>query len=135
MSNDTVLDSEPFVWKDPEDDDAPGGDVRSNLTPAPKWDPRNLPGSFLFLSVKPMLVTDPKPTEKLEFPGTFNAIAYDPDFNETEDEKAIKERYKTNPPYLEHLTPRGNTDTAVSFKRTAFSKSTSSGEKGRLSLD
>jgi hypothetical protein len=121
MSSDSVIDqNEPFVWKSDDDDDDNGGPGGLAPNETGNFDPKDLPGSFLFLTVKPKLRSGARGS--LEFPGTFNAIAYDPDFKESEGDDTIRERYKTKPPYLEQLTARGKEDTAVDFKRTAFGK-------------
>jgi hypothetical protein len=121
MSSDSNTDQiEPFIWKSDEEDDDNGGPGGPVPNEAGTFDPKDLPGSFLFLTVKPKLRPDAKGS--LEFPGTFNAIAYDPDFKESEEDEKIRERYKTKPPYLEQLTARGRESTAVDFKRTAFGK-------------
>lgn len=107
---------EPFVWnEDADDDGGPGGPAPNT---AGSFDPKDLPGSFLFLTVQPKVTSST--SGALEFPGTFNAIAYDPEFKEGDTDAQIIERYKSKPPYLEQLTARGQASTAVDFKRTAF---------------
>jgi hypothetical protein len=117
MSDETLSEIDqtlPLIPTLPDDNDesdpGSGGPAVALLQPG-NVDPRSLPGSFFFLIVTPKKRQGA--AGEPEFPGRFNALAYDPKFTGKETTAQIAARYGQNPPYLEHLTDRSLTDNFV----------------------
>lgn len=109
--------------KVPDDvDDQTDASAGAGAGPSVLANKNNLPGIFLFLKVEPKGKQDPGKK------GAFLALAYDPDLtnvNHLSNQNSlddIKKRYKDNPPYLEDLTKRTDTDTTSAFNKDAVSK-------------